>query len=83
MAYPRSRFVGVDLSRAAIARGETMRQTLGLDNLRLVAADLTEWDPGPSPFDYIVAHGFYSWVPDRARACWRCAGRRCRAGIAT
>lgn len=67
MAYPRSRFVGVDLSRAAIARGEAMRRTLGLDNLQLVAADLAEWDPGPVPYDYIVAHGFYSWVPDCVR----------------
>ena len=67
MAYPRSRFVGIDLSQAAIARGEATRQTLGLDNLQLVAADLTQWDPGPASFDYIVAHGFYSWVPEFVR----------------
>lgn len=67
MAYPQSRFVGVDLSQAAIARGEATRRTLGLDNLRLVAADLMEWDPGPDPYDYITAHGFFSWVPDIVR----------------
>ena len=67
MAYPQGRFVGVDLSHAAIARGEAMRRRLGLDNLRLVAADLMEWDPGPAPFDYITAHGFFSWVPDVVR----------------
>ena len=67
MAYPHSRFVGVDLSQAAIARGEAMRQRLGLDNLSLVAADLMTWDPGPDPYDYIVAHGFFSWVPDVVR----------------
>lgn len=67
MAYPRSRFVGVDLSQAAIARGEATRRRLGLDNLRLVAADLMAWDPGPDPFDYITAHGFFSWVPDVVR----------------
>jgi len=67
MAYPRSRFVGVDLSQAAIARGEAARRTLGLDNLRLVAADLMAWDPGPDPYDYITAHGFFSWVPDVVR----------------
>ena len=67
MAYPGSRFVGVDLSQAAIARGEATRRTLGLDNLRLVAADLMAWDPGPDPYDYITAHGFWSWVPDVVR----------------
>ena len=69
MAYPQSRFVGVDLSQAAIARGEATRRRLGLDNLQLVAADLTTWDPGLDPFDYIVAHGFFSWVPDVVRDC--------------
>lgn len=67
MAYPQSRFVGVDLSQAAIARGEAARRRLGLDNLRLVAADLMTWDPGQAPYDYIVAHGFFSWVPDMVR----------------
>jgi methyltransferase-like protein len=67
MAYPQSRFVGVDLSQAAIARGEATRRKLGLDNLRLVAADLMDWDPGPDPYDYITAHGFFSWVPDVVR----------------
>lgn len=67
MAYPRSRFVGVDLSQAAIARGEAIRRRLGLDNLRLVAADLMEWDAGSDPYDYITAHGFFSWVPDVVR----------------
>ena len=66
-AYPESRFIGVDLSSNAIARGEALRVALKLDNLRLVAADLTDWDPGPDPYDYIVAHGFYSWVPPHVR----------------
>ncbi len=68
-AYPGSRFVGVDLSANAIARGESMRSALGLDNLQLVAADLAEWDPGEAPYDYIVAHGFFSWVPPSVREC--------------
>ena len=67
MAYPQSHFVGVDLSTAAIARGEALRAQLGLDNLRLVVADLMEWDAGESPFDYILAHGFFSWVPESVR----------------
>ena len=63
MAYPDSQFVGVDMSQAAIARGDAIRAKLGLDNLTLVAADLLRWDPGEERFDFVVAHGFYSWVP--------------------
>lgn len=84
MAYPRSRFVGVDMSQAAIARGEAIRARLGLDNLQLVAADLLEWNAGPVPYDYIVAHGFYSWVPDfvRERLLALCDQAMAPAGIA-
>lgn len=67
MAYPRSQFVGIDMSEKAIARGETFRRRLGLDNLALVQADLTQWDPGEQAFDYITAHGFFSWVPAQVR----------------
>lgn len=67
MAYPEARFVGVDLSTKAIARGEAMRASLGLDNLQLVVADLLDWNPGAQPYDYVVAHGFYSWVPHAVR----------------
>ena len=67
LAYPQGRFVGVDLSATAIARGEQMRKSLGLDNLQLVAADLMQWQPDAQPFDYVVAHGFYSWVPEPVR----------------
>lgn len=67
MAYPHSHFVGVDMSHVAVARGEALRTRLGLDNLQLVAADLLAWNPGALPYDYIVAHGFYSWVPESVR----------------
>lgn len=63
LAYPQAQFVGVDMSQTAIARGEAMRQQLGLSNLQLHAADVCQWECGTTPFDYIVAHGFFSWVP--------------------
>lgn len=67
MAYPDSEFVGVDLSQAAIAHGNAMKAQLGLKNLTLLDVDLLTWNPGNEPFDYIVAHGFYSWVPQVVR----------------
>ena len=82
-AYPDSRFVGVDLSEHAVARGERMRHKLGLSNLTLVAADLLEWQPARE-FDYIVAHGFHSWVPGvvRERLLAVCGKHLAPAGIA-
>ena len=84
MAYPQARFVGIDMSRNAIARGEAMRRRLGLENLLLVQADLTRWDPGREAFDYITAHGFYSWVPPQVRdhLLALCRQRLADAGIA-
>src|SRR5205823_13298119 len=61
LALPESRFVGVDLSATAIARGEEARRALGLTNLTLHHADLLEFTPEGEPFDYVIAHGFYSW----------------------
>lgn len=83
-AYPDSRFIGVDLSAAAIARGESMRARLGLGNLTLIAADLQEWDAGSQPYDYILAHGFWSWVPEpvRARLLDVCKALLAPAGVA-
>lgn len=84
MAYPDAEFVGVDLSVNAIARGEAMRAKLGLNNLRLVAADLLGWEAGDTEFDYITAHGFWSWVPDvvRERLLALCEKNLAASGIA-
>ena len=64
---PGSEFVGLDLASEPIARGLQMTRDLELNNLRLVQADVTELDSGWGRFDYIIAHGFYSWVPPKAR----------------
>ena len=83
-AYPDAEFVGVDMSVNAIARGQELSTQLGLRNLRLIAADITTWDPGHRPFDYIVTHGFFSWVPGAVRECLLglCGTALAPAGIA-
>ena len=69
MAYaiPGSEFVGFDLAHAPIERGQQRIRELGLKNIRLFAADMMEVGPELGEFDYIVAHGFYSWVPAPVR----------------
>lgn len=60
-----SRFVGIDLSAQQIAIAENTVRALALENIELHAADIL--DPGLidrlGAFDYIIAHGLYSWVP--------------------
>ena len=61
--YPDSQFFGVDTAPEAILRGTLHAASLGLDNLTLLEGGLEEFDFGPGHFDYIIAHGVFSWVP--------------------
>jgi SAM-dependent methyltransferase len=67
VAYPGSQFVGFDLSERAIERGREIVAALSLTNVRLEAQDLATADFGAGSFDYVIAHGVYSWIPDAAR----------------
>ena len=60
---PQSEFVGIDLAALPIARGRRMSSELGLKNVQLVQADLLQVTADWGKFDYIIAHGLYSWVP--------------------
>jgi ubiquinone/menaquinone biosynthesis C-methylase UbiE len=69
MAYaiPGSEFVGFDLAGLRIERGEERIRELGLRNVRLFQGDLLQLGDELGQFDYIVAHGFYAWVPEPVR----------------
>lgn len=58
---PESQFVGFDLAASPVARGRELIATLGLTNVTIQQADLLEF--ADEPFDYIIAHGLYAWVP--------------------
>jgi methyltransferase-like protein/cyclopropane fatty-acyl-phospholipid synthase-like methyltransferase len=63
--FPHSTFLGIDLSARQIASAETARQRLALPNLRFLHHDLAALSPDAGQFDYIIAHGIFSWVaPD-------------------
>lgn len=71
MAYaiPTSEFVGFDMAGVPIERGQERIRALGLTNVRLFQADLLNLDAAAlGQFDYIIAHGFYAWVPEPVRA---------------
>lgn len=56
--------VGVDLSREHIASGKTILQGLGLKNIELICGDFQALDLPLHSFDYIIAHGLFSWIPE-------------------
>jgi len=64
---PYSSFVGIDLAARPIAKGQTMIQALGLKNVQLVQLDLMDVTTDFGEFDYIIAHGLYSWVHQAVR----------------
>ena len=67
-ALPESRFVGIDLSDVHISKAEDARQHLGLTNVSFIRADVTAVSAADiGEYDYIVAHGLFSWVPDVVR----------------
>jgi SAM-dependent methyltransferase len=64
--YPEGSFVGIDRAKETLEEGRTLAVDLQLKNLDLYATDLLEWQP-EGEFDYIIAHGVYSWVPPEVR----------------
>ena len=70
---PDGRFVGFDLAKAAVAAGTEAARASCADNVRLFSADIRDVRAGgipeerPGSFDYVVAHGMYSWIPRDVR----------------
>ena len=69
MAYaiPQGEFVGFDLAQTPVARGQERIAALGLKNVRIFAGDLLDVGAGLGRFDYVIAHGLYSWVQEPVR----------------
>src|SRR5262245_31152579 len=70
MAYYRRRatFVGVDSAQTRIAVANEKRSSLGLTNITFLAADFGSAPKSLSgDFDYIIAHGVFSWVSPETR----------------
>ena len=81
---PDSEFVGIDLSAKQIQDGQSIAGRLGLKNLTLKVADILDVDAAYGTFDYVIAHGVFSWVPTpvRQKILDICAQRLAPNGIA-
>ena len=74
---PESHFVGCDLSPRAVATARRTAAELNISNVSLVDGDLSQLPEALGEFDYIIAHGLYSWVPAPVRdAMFALAARR-------
>jgi SAM-dependent methyltransferase len=65
MAYtlPGSRFVGIDAGARGIEKGLQLALDAGVSNVELLHLDILAAGAELGTFDYIVAHGVYSWTP--------------------
>ncbi|MBW1862161.1 MAG: methyltransferase regulatory domain-containing protein [Deltaproteobacteria bacterium] len=65
MAYglPQSELIGIDMARGPISKGQDMINTMGLKNIILKSMDIMDVGNDMGLFDYIIAHGVFSWVP--------------------
>jgi SAM-dependent methyltransferase len=67
LALPGARFVGVDAAAGAVARGRALVGALGLTNVTLEVGRIEELELESEAFDYVIAHGVYSWVGPTVR----------------
>ncbi len=61
---PESSFVGIDLSATQIENAKKLSEVAGIENVELKQMNILEFGEDEGLFDYIIAHGIYSWVPD-------------------
>ena len=61
---PDATFVGIELSQEQVEKGNEVIANAGLTNVSLVQSDIASIGSDIGTFDYIIAHGVYSWVDD-------------------
>ena len=64
---PEATFVGIELSQDQVEKGNKIIGDAKLDNVSLVQGDILNFDESMGNFDYIIAHGFYSWISDEMK----------------
>lgn len=62
-SMPDAELVGVDLSRRQIETALERAAAAGTSNVAFHAMDLRDVDDSFGAFDFVIAHGLFSWVP--------------------
>jgi len=68
VGLPSAELIGLDFSRRQIDDGNATLNECGIANVRLLQANLLDVDDSWGQFDYIIAHGLYSWVSPEVQA---------------
>ncbi|MCC6383170.1 MAG: class I SAM-dependent methyltransferase [Dehalococcoidia bacterium] len=84
VALPHAHFTGLDVAPGPLARGAAAARDLDLTNVNLFEMDLQSAGTALGDFDYVLAHGLYSWVPPAvgARLLAVCCERLAPNGVA-
>jgi Predicted methyltransferase regulatory domain/Methyltransferase domain len=81
-AYPRARFVGVDIRPDHVRAARALASLGAVENVRFVERDLEDLRTGELPsLDYLCAHGLLTWIsPAKRRALWAYAAAQLKVG---
>ena len=60
---PDSTFVGIDNSAVQIEQAQADANAIGMSNVTFQYKDILDINADFGQFDYIIAHGIYSWIP--------------------
>ena len=84
LALPDSEFVGLDYSAVQVAGGRALLDGAQLANAKLLQRDILQDTSDLGQFDYIIAHGLFSWTtaPVRQRVLAICREQLAPQGIA-
>lgn len=69
--HPDYEFFGIDFDPAHVAHGRDLAAQAGLTNIHFEEADFVDlardWPSGWGKFDYVAAHGIYTWLHKSVR----------------
>jgi SAM-dependent methyltransferase len=67
MSLGQSEFVGIDRAARPVQTANEILTGLGLKNIVIKRLDVLDLPAELGEFDYIIAHGLYSWVPENVK----------------
>ena len=67
LGLPDARFLSIDISEQAVKDGQDLLRATGVTNVECKVMDLRDIPDSAGPFDYVIAHGVYAWVPEEVR----------------
>jgi hypothetical protein len=81
-AYPRARFVGIDVNPDHVRAARGLATQGAVENVRFFERDFEDLRTGELPaLDYLCAHGLLTWIsPAKRRALWAYAAAQLKVG---